>query len=150
MPKSAIILHTQETNMYTGACLCGGIRYKISGAITNIVCCHCSECRKAQGSAYATNGVVAANEFTLVAGEHLLTRYEPTPGYAKYFCSRCGSPIISKSEQKPGVVRVRIGTIESDITERPLAHIFVGSKANWDETDTTMPQFERELRLKSP
>jgi hypothetical protein len=133
--------------MYTGACLCGGIRYEISGAITNIVCCHCSECRKAQGSAFATNGVVAANEFTLTAGEQLLTRYEPSPGYAKYFCSLCGSPIISKSEQKPSVVRVRIGTIESDIAERPMAHIFVGSKANWEEVNDALPQFEREQNL---
>jgi len=128
--------------MYQGSCLCGEIRYEISGEIKAIVCCHCSECRKAQGSAFATNGVVAENDFKLLSGEHLLSRYEPSRGYAKFFCSRCGSPIISKSEQKPGVVRVRIGTIESVITERPMAHIFVGSKANWEEISDSLPQFE--------
>ena len=127
--------------MYQGSCLCGEIRYKITGDIKNIVCCHCSECRKAQGSAFATNGVVAETDFKILSGEPLLTRYEPSPGYAKLFCSRCGSPIISKSEQKTGVVRVRIGTIESDIAERPMAHIFVGSKANWEETGASLPQF---------
>jgi len=131
--------------MYTGACLCGGIRYEISGAISNIVCCHCSECRKAQGNAFATNGVVKLNEFKLISGEHLLTRYAPSPGYAKFFCSRCGSPIISKDDHKPGVVRVRIGTIESDIAERPMAHIFVGSKANWEEIGDVLPQFDKTL-----
>lgn len=128
--------------MYQGSCLCGEIRYEIHGEIRNIVCCHCSECRKAQGSAFATNGVVAETDFKILSGEHLLSRYEPSPGYAKLFCSRCGSPIISKSEQKPGVVRVRIGTIESDIAERPMAHIFVGSKANWEEIGDGVPQFE--------
>lgn len=128
--------------MYQGSCLCGGIRFEISGAIKNIVCCHCSECRKAQGSAFATNGVVAESDFKVLSGEHLLTRYEHTPGYAKFFCSRCGSPIISKSDQKPGAVRVRIGAIEGDITERPMAHIFAGSKANWEEIGDSLPQFE--------
>jgi len=128
--------------MYQGSCLCGGIRYEISGGIKNIVCCHCSECRKAQGSAFATNGVVAEADFKILSGEQLLTRYEPSLGYAKLFCSRCGSPIISKREQKPGVVRARIGTIESDIAERPVAHILVGSKANWEEIGDSLPQFE--------
>jgi hypothetical protein len=127
--------------MYHGSCLCGGIRYEISGAIKNIICCHCTECRKAQGSAFATNGVVADADFKIIAGDELLTRYEHSPGYAKFFCGRCGSPIISKSEHKPGVVRVRIGTIEGDITERPMAHIFVGSKANWEEIGGPLPQF---------
>lgn len=128
--------------MYKGGCLCGGIRFEISGEISNIVCCHCSECRKAQGSAFATNGVVNEASFHILVGENLLTSYEPTPGYEKLFCSRCGSPIISKSTKKPGVVRVRLGAIESDITERPMAHIFVGSKANWEEICGSIPQFE--------
>jgi len=128
--------------MYKGRCLCGEIRYEIRGGITNIVCCHCSECRKAQGSAFATNGVVEEDSFKITAGENLLSSYEPSPGYAKLFCSQCGSPIISKNISNPGVVRVRIGTIESDIKERPKAHIFVGSKANWEVDCGELPQFE--------
>ena len=128
--------------MYKGGCLCGGISYEITDEITNIVCCHCSECRKAQGSAFATNGVVKEASFKIISGENLLTSYEPSPGYAKLFCSKCGSPIISKSNKNPGVVRVRIGTIESDIRERPKAHIFVGSKANWEVVCGELPQFE--------
>jgi len=128
--------------MYQGSCLCGEVGYEIHGEIHNIVCCHCSECRKAQGSAYATNGVVAETDFKILSGEHLLTSYTPSPGYIKLFCSRCGSPIFSKSEQKLGVVRIRIGTIESDIQERPMAHIFVGSKANWEVIEDSLPKCE--------
>lgn len=129
-------------NMYKGGCLCGGIRYEITNEITNIVCCHCSECRKAQGSAFATNGVVDEKSFHIVSGQSLLTKYEPSSGYTKLFCSMCGSPIISTSTKKPGVVRVRIGTIDTDIKEKPITHIFVGSKANWEEICGTKPQFE--------
>ena len=40
--------------MYTGGCLCGVVRFEITGGIDDIVYCHCSRCRKAQGSANAT------------------------------------------------------------------------------------------------
>lgn len=128
--------------MYKGACLCGAVRFTISGGIRNIIYCHCSQCRKAQGSAFATNGIVDADRFTIDTGEEMLTGYEATPGQNKYFCRRCGSPIVSKQSAKPDQVRVRLGTIETDITERPAAHIFVTSKANWEDICGDIPQYE--------
>jgi len=128
--------------MYQGGCLCGAVRYEIDGPIHHIIFCHCSQCRKAQGSAFATNGIVKEQDFRLVAGEQTLTAYEWPPGKTRHFCSVCGSPIISKSDARPDQVRVRIGTIESDIAERPMAHIFVTSKANWEELDDDLPRYE--------
>ena len=128
--------------MYTGGCLCGKVRIEITGAIHNIVCCHCSQCRKAQGSAYATNGNIAIEHFNIVAGHEELTGYESSPGQTKYFCKHCGSPIISKNESSPDKVRVRLGAIDSDISERPAAHIFVASKANWEEITGDLPQYD--------
>jgi hypothetical protein len=129
-------------NMYKGGCLCDGIRFEISGPINNIVFCHCSQCRKVQGSAFATNGVVEKDAFRLVKGEELLLSFEGSPGKRKYFCRQCGSPIYSDNTDLPDVVRVRLGTIESEITERPECHIFVASKANWDEITDDLPQFD--------
>ena len=128
--------------MYTGGCLCGKVQYQITGAIQDIVYCHCSKCRKAQGSAFATNGNVDASHFSFISGEHDLTGYESSPGQTKYFCRHCGSPIISRKQSVPDKVRVRLGTIESDIVERPTAHIFVGSKANWEDVTGDLPQYE--------
>lgn len=128
--------------MYGGGCLCGNVRFEITGPIQNIVYCHCSQCRKAQGSAFATNGVVRASEFKILSGSDNLTSYESTPGQTKYFCKHCGSPIMSKTESKPDQIRVRLGTIESDILERPSAHIFVTSKANWEEINGDLPRYE--------
>ena len=129
--------------MYVGGCLCGAIRFEINGPIRNIVFCHCSQCRKVQGSAYATNGIVNANDFRITQGEDSLSCYGEAPGQGKYFCRHCASPMMSKNDAFPGQVRVRLGTIESDITERPAAHIFVGSKAVWDVIpDDGLPRYE--------
>lgn len=127
---------------YIGGCLCGRVPFEITGSIRDIICCHCSRCRKAQGSAFATNGNVNVNDFRFVKGEKELTGYESTPGQTKYFCKHCGSPIISKTKSIKNKVRVRVGTIETDILERPVGHIFVASKANWEEIEDKLPQHE--------
>ncbi|MGD2119615.1 MAG: GFA family protein [Chromatiales bacterium] len=128
--------------MYQGGCLCGKVRFEISGPIDSIVYCHCSQCRKAQGSAFAANGFVQTTDFHFVSGEQELTGYQHTPGQTKYFCKHCGSPIISKTDKQPQQVRVRLGAIETDINERPLAHIFTTSKANWEDICGDLPQYE--------
>lgn len=128
--------------MYQGGCLCGAVRFELHGGIENIVCCHCSRCRKAQGSAFATNGVVKAAEFRFVTGEALLRGYESSPGQTKYFCGQCGSPIFSRNINRPAELRIRLGVIDSDIEERPAAHIFVGSKASWEQICGDLPQFD--------
>ena len=128
--------------MYKGSCLCGDIRFEITAEIKNIVYCHCSKCRKAQGSAFATNGNLKEKHFNIIHGNENLTQYESAPGEYKYFCKKCGSPIISKNNAKPGNVRVRLGTIETDIKEKPEAHIFTSSKANWEEINDKLPQYD--------
>jgi len=128
--------------VYTGRCLCSKVHFEITGEIQDIVYCHCSQCRKAQGSAFVTNGNIARESFHFVTGKGELSGYESTPGQTKYFCKTCGSPIISKNTATPNAVRVRLGTIETNISERPSAHIFVTSKANWEEITGDLPQFE--------
>ncbi len=128
--------------MYQGGCLCGAVRYEIHGGIRNIVHCHCSLCRKAQGSAFATNGIVRTRDFRLTAGEDVLRGYTGSPGKTRYFCSNCGSPIMSRRDTDREHVRIRLGSVESEIEERPMAHIFVTSKANWDQICGDLPQYE--------
>lgn len=126
---------------YQGSCLCGKVRFEITGDINHIVYCHCSRCRKAQGSAFATNGNVNTCDFHFLSGEEFLTGYQSSPGQTKYFCKHCGSPIMSKTESTPEQTRIRLGTLDTDITERPSAHIFATSKANWEEICGDLPQY---------
>ena len=128
--------------MYHGSCLCGKVTFTITNKINDIVNCHCSKCRKAQGTAFATNGNVATKDFTLLKGEDNLSSYPYSEIQTKFFCKTCGSPIISKNTLNPETVRIRLGTIESDINEHAEAHIFVTSKANWDEITDDLPQYE--------
>ena len=126
------------------ACLCGGVEYELHGELETIQVCHCEQCRKAQGTPFATNIPVLEKDFRLIKGESLLKEYESSPGKVRVFCSNCGSPIISKKESVPGVVRVRAGLIEGDLGAKVEFHAFTASKANWWSIDCTenIPQYE--------
>ena len=125
--------------MHHGSCLCGAIRYEVSGAIGPLVYCHCSMCRKASGSSFATNAPVDAAGFRFTAGEDRLGRYESSPGEFRCFCTNCGSP-IAKLYAKTSEVRIRMGTLEGDPGIGPIGHVMVGSKAPWTRIADGLPQ----------
>lgn len=118
-----------------GGCLCGAVRYRIEGgsaAFGAVVLCHCGQCRKAQGSAFAANVPVDATRFTLLQGADVLVDYASSAGKLRSFCGRCGSPIHSRRPDRPGVLRLRLGSLdEAPAQLRPTAHIHVASKAAW-------------------
>jgi hypothetical protein len=120
--------------------LCGSVRYEIRGDIGPGFYCHCSRCRKAGGSAFASNAVVAADDFVVVEGEAALKTYTGSSGLHRVFCSHCGSPIISRREGVPQV-RVRLGTLDTPLEHGPQAHIFTDSKADWWEIRDELPQY---------
>ncbi len=76
--------------MYTGSCLCGGVRYELASELGPIDVCYCQMCRKASGGPLATNASVAAAAFQATAGKELLAPYESAPGEYRHFCSLCG------------------------------------------------------------
>ncbi|WP_180073327.1 MULTISPECIES: GFA family protein [unclassified Acinetobacter] len=126
---------------YTGSCLCGAVCYEINGPIGEIVQCHCSRCRKANGTAFATNAPIAKADFKIVAGEQFLKQYASTATTQRCFCCECGSPIISIKAETPDYYRLRIGTLDTPLTQKPTCHIFVASKAEWDDIAGDLPQY---------
>ena len=118
--------------MHQGSCLCGVVRYEIRGELGPAFYCHCSRCRKASGTAFASNAVVEAEAFVLLAGEDALRTYVASTGLSRQFCGQCGSPILSSRPGLP-LVRVRLGTLDSPLEHGPQAHIYTASKAGWFE-----------------
>ena len=112
-------------------CLCGGVRFAVQGPLAPIQVCHCSQCRKAQGAPLATNIPVPETGFTLEAGADLLQAFESTPGKQRVFCRRCGSPVYSRRDSLPGVLRLRAGTLDGELPVGLAFHAYVGSRANW-------------------
>ena len=131
-----------EEKIYTGSCLCGAIRYEIHGEIGEVIQCHCKRCRKANGTAFATNAPIQKTDFKIVQGEHLLKKFASTPTTARCFCSECASPIISIKAETPDTYRLRIGTLDTPLEHKPVMHIFTAYKAEWDTISDGLPQYD--------
>ena len=129
--------------MLSGSCLCGGVRYEAEGPLVGMARCHCVQCRKASGAEFATNGSVKKGSFRVTAGEQLLGRWQSSPGQFRVFCGRCGSPLFKESANRPHEVRLRLGCLDTEQSEKPLLHVFVSEKPSWSEIADGLPQYER-------
>jgi hypothetical protein len=127
--------------MLKGSCLCAGVRYEITGKLTQVRNCHCSICRKAHSAAFRSRATVRTADFRWTAGEELLSWYETSPGTHRGFCSRCGSALLSRFDDSPGFCGLPLGCLDTDPGVRPTMHIFVDSKAPWYEISDALPQF---------
>ena len=125
-----------------GSCLCGGVQYEILGKLCDAAMCHCSKCRRTLGAAFGTYARVAAGEFQWLSGEDLIATHESSPSVHRCFCRRCGSPVGAVVGEGRKLSWVTLGTVIGDPGLRPVAHIFVGSKAPWHEITDDLPQFD--------
>ena len=127
--------------MHQGSCLCGIVRYEVRGELGPGYFCHCGRCRKASGSAFGANAMIASGDFVVTAGEASFKFFQAESGLRRYFCGACGSPIISVRDTQPEVMRLRLGTLDTPITKPPASHIFAASKAEWDVINDAFPQY---------
>lgn len=125
--------------MSRASCLCGQVQWELDGPFEWMSHCHCSRCRKTHGAPFATYVAGAATGFRLHGGEHVV-RWESAPESFRRFCGRCGS--VVPGDAFDGRVFAPAGNFDDDPGTRPLAHIFVASKAPWYEICDSLPRFD--------
>lgn len=127
----------------TGGCLCGAVRYEVKGDPAIQLVCHCSHCQKQAGSAFSTIMGVPEAALTVTKGEatSYVDRGESGKAVERQFCGTCGSPLFSKVEVSPGMVWIKVGTLDDTSAFSPAAHIWTKSKQAWVDTGA-VPAFE--------
>ena len=121
-----------------GSCLCGGVRFEITGPPLWLAYCHCSRCRKVGGMA---NLSVRAEHFRWLQGRELVQRYEPEPPHelVRCFCRRCGS-YLGEPDTSPVGFPLAASALDDDPGVRPILHEWVADKAPWYEIQDDLPQ----------
>jgi hypothetical protein len=125
--------------MVTGSCLCGDVAWRAEGPYELMSHCHCSMCRKCHGTGYSTAVAAPTAGFRVLRGESGIARFESSPGTFRGFCARCGSMLPNVDGER---AFMPTGCLDDDPGVRPIAHIFVGSKAPWDEIGDDLPRIE--------
>jgi hypothetical protein len=123
----------------SGKCLCGAVHYTVADEFLYAANCHCSNCRRATGSAFKPFAGIEREKFNIVAGAERLTVYGDAAGHDAR-CGACGSLLYSLVRDG-AFVHVAMGTLIDEPGIRPSKHIFVGSKAPWYTITDNLPQY---------
>jgi ADP-ribosyl-[dinitrogen reductase] hydrolase len=122
-----------------GQCLCGAVTYEVTRLDGAIVHCHCTTCRKAHASAFASTARVAREHFRWLQGEEGLSAYESSPGKIRRFCPTCGSHLIAERAGQQYFI-LRVATLDDDPGETPAMHIWISHDVPWLNSTDDVPR----------
>ena len=131
---------TDREKTYHGSCLCQRVRYRATGPLAEMSHCHCVDCRKAHGAAFATFIEASRTGFSFVQGANNLQRHTAESGAIRSFCRTCGSILIWERNETSKIIGVAAGTLDTPLEQKPETHFFVRSKVPWFEIRDGLPQ----------
>lgn len=122
-----------------GSCLCGAVEYEIAQPFMRFVHCYCRRCRKATGTARATNIVVSPGQLRWLRGESVTGRWDmpEAASFATMVCTRCFCPVPHPTRSGRAVI-VPAGSLDDLPPHGPTEHTQWASRADWvsiDEAD---------------
>lgn len=122
--------------------MCGAVRFHVSEPLTGAGYCHCTRCQRRTGTAAAASGRVVPGSLDITQGAELIKAWEPGDGFAKLFCTTCGSALWSRHPDDPEIIAIRLGAFDGDPGIRPSYRQFVDSAAAWEQIpDDGLPRY---------
>jgi hypothetical protein len=127
---------------YTGGCMCGAVRYQLTGEGTNLCYCHCASCRRAAGAPAVPWGTFARDAFSVTRGH--LAEYRSAPPVLRGFCAQCGTSLTYCHQRRAAEIDVTLASLDDPGALAPTMHVWVSDKLPWVSISDGLPQFERE------
>ena len=117
------------TEQHTGGCLCGAVRYRVTGAPLKVGLCHCSQCRRQTGSAIPAFVSFRREGLEVTKGEPAGFRVS---GIAtRQFCRDCGSPLFWRADKGDGIT-VLLGSLDdAEQMPKPSYELWTERRIHW-------------------
>lgn len=125
----------------SGGCYCGATQFEILLPVKGVVNCHCNMCRQLSGADYTTWVSISEKQFYITQGGDDLTEFGVSENVSQYFCSICGTRLVTTDKRYPGIFGILRGVIHDDLPNRPSADYFVSNKAAWIKLCSGLPRF---------
>lgn len=130
--------------MIKGSCLCEEVKYYYDGLINEVAVCHCNQCKRAQGTPFATNAPIELARCTFINNSGSLKTYPSSSNKKRVFCGNCGTPLYSQRTEMPETIRLRLGTVTEGRIPEPNYEIYCESKSDWFSTNSERPKYEKD------
>ncbi len=128
---------------FTGGCMCGAIRYECTAEPIATGLCHCRDCQRATGSAFAA-GLVVPRSAVTITGE---VKYYDVIGdsggiVSRGFCPNCGSRLFAKLPI-PEVMGIMAGSLDDPSEFKPGMDLYTDIAQPWDYMNPDLPKFDK-------
>jgi hypothetical protein len=128
----------------TGSCLCGQVRYSADAEPAFIGLCHCHDCQKFTGSAFATVVGLPKPSVTVTGTlKGFVKRGDSGKPIERRFCPECGASVLDEADALPGMLMIAAGTLDDSSWLKPAAQIYCASAQPWVELGGEMKRFDR-------
>jgi len=124
-----------------GGCLCGQVRYRITGPRRDIINCHCQNCRRTHGhvSAYTS---VDKKDLVIISEQSLRWYHDRSPDTYRGFCGECGASLFWDARDGRSRMSVSAGTLDAGHGLRTIGHVYLSEAGDYYEINDDLPQFE--------
>lgn len=123
-----------DQTRFEGRCACGEVRFRLTSRPMFVHACHCTECQRLSGGAFAVNAMIESDRVELLAGEPEPAPVIGTSGKPQAIF-RCPDCRVALWSHYPGAGRkvrfVRVGTLDEPARLTPDIHIFTSTKLPW-------------------
>ena len=127
------------SEMHTGRCLCGEVRFGVRGRLRDLIACHCGQCRRQTGLYYAATNV--SDDALEISEDGALKWFKSSDTARRGFCSNCGSALFWKRDGD-GYTSILAGSLDEPTGLKISCHIYVADKGDFYEIADGLPQFE--------
>lgn len=125
--------------VHEGGCLCGRVRYAVSGAPAWVAHCHCQSCRRATGTVMASFAGFLKPRYAVVQG--VPGAVQSSPGVRRRFCPDCGTPLTYEAERWPEETHIHLATLDQPAAFWPTSHVFTAEAMPWLKLDDGLPRY---------
>ncbi len=131
-----------KPEILSGGCLCGGVRYRLTGPRRDVIVCHCENCRRTHGHVAAYTSV-ARGDLQLTDEQTLQWFHDRSPDTYRGFCNRCGASLFWDARDGKNKISVAAGTLDDASSLKTIGHVYVSEAGGYYEIEDGLPQFER-------
>lgn len=122
-------LRRMVSDVHTGGCLCGAVRFEARGAPKWTAYCHCRSCRKHTGAPVSAFAGFERLHVAFTKGQ--LVTFASSAGVKRGFCAACGSTLTYEGDRWPTEIHFHVGAFDMPQDFPPSGHAFADERLPW-------------------
>jgi hypothetical protein len=136
MERPIVTAGRMRTSRFTGSCLCGAVRYEVSGLLRDVVVCHCEMCRKSHGHIGAYTA--APKDALRLIESRGLKWYQSSAIARRGFCGECGGTLFWEGTGRD-TISIAAGTLDAPTGLKTVVQIYTEDKGDYYDMDAAIP-----------